>query len=147
MSPQPGWIGRKAAMTARPLSISIISWIFIATGGITLLAGLLPLTSGITASQEAIAGVESRGSLEFVLALVIRLLAVIGGAYMLRGSNWARWLLVAWMGYHLVISIFHSGFELIMHGLIFGVIIFVLFRPVASVYFRSGNAGSLTPKL
>jgi hypothetical protein len=56
--------------------------------------------------------------------------------FMLRGNNWARWLLVIWMGYHIILSAFHSIRELVMHCVIFGIIIYFLFRPKASAYFR-----------
>lgn len=81
---------------------------------------------------------KARG-FDFELALIcfVRLLAVIAGLFMLRGSNWARWLLLAWIVYHVILSAFHSLSELVMHALLLGVVAFFLFRPRASAYFRA----------
>ena len=72
---------------------------------------------------------------------VVRILAVLCGVFMLRGFNWARWLLLVWIAYHVILSVFHSPFELAVHGLLFAVIAYFLFRPQASVYFRGARAG------
>jgi hypothetical protein len=121
-------------MNKRPLSITVISWIFIAFGVIAIISILLPLftAEGI----QRLAALKARNPLEFWLAPVIRLLAGLSGLFMLYGFNWARWLLVAWMGYHIILSIFHSPFQLLMHILIFAVLLYFLFRPLASAYFR-----------
>ena len=70
----------------------------------------------------------------------VRFLAVLGGVFMLYGFNWARWLLVLWMAFHIVISAMHSLRQLLVHSLLFGAILFFLFRPRASAYFRARNA-------
>jgi hypothetical protein len=116
-------------MESRPRSITIISWIFILLGSISLLAGLLPLGDVTFAQRVA----ELKGF--HVLVHVTRLLALVGGVFMLYGRNWARWLLVAWMVFHLVISALHSTMQLVLHALIFTVILYFLFRRSASAYF------------
>ena len=35
-----------------------------------------------------------------LLIEIIRVAAIVGGAFMLRGHNWARWLVLAWIGFH-----------------------------------------------
>jgi hypothetical protein len=55
---------------------------------------------------------------------------------MLRGHNWARWLILVWIAYHVVLSALHSVSEVVVHGLLFVVIAYVLFRPRVSAYFR-----------
>jgi hypothetical protein len=121
-------------MHKRPLSITVISWIFIAFGVIAILSTLLPLfTAG---GIQRLAALKARSPLEFWLAPVIRLLAGLGGVFMLYGFNWARWLLVVWLGYHIILSVFHAPFELLMHILISAVFLYFLFRPRASAYFR-----------
>jgi hypothetical protein len=44
------------------------------------------------------------------------------------------------MAFHIVLSIFHSPVELLMHILLFGVIGYFLFRPQVSAYFRGGRS-------
>ena len=111
-------------MNWRPRSITIISWVFIAVGCVALLYHL----SELTAQQPFDNGL--------LWVCFVRVLAIIAGAVMLRGFNWARWLLVLWMVYHIVLSVFHSPVELTMHIFLFGIFGYFLFRPEASAYFR-----------
>ena len=37
-----------------------------------------------------------------------RLLQIVAGVFMLYGRNWARWLLVAWIAFHIVVGALHS---------------------------------------
>ena len=53
---------------------------------------------------------------------------------MLRGTNWARWLLAAWMALHVAISIGQPT-ALIAHLVIFGFVAWLLFRSGASPHF------------
>jgi hypothetical protein len=76
---------------------------------------------------------------ELVLVCLIRLLAVVAAVFMLRGHNWARWLLMVWLAYHIVLSAFHTAAQVIVHSLLLGVIGFFLFRPEASAYFRAAK--------
>ena len=117
-------------MNKRPLSITALGWLFIVVGACSLISHLSKST-----------GQRTFGS-ELMWICLIQLLAVLGGAFTLRGLNWARWLLVAWMAFHLVVSAFHSWRELLTHILLFGVIGYFLFRPAASAYFRRGKAQS-----
>jgi hypothetical protein len=116
-------------MNKRPRSITIISWIFIVFGCIALLYGLLP-HGQITAAQRL---AELKGHWYVHVSRIVQILC---GVFMLYGSNWARWLLVVWIVFHIVISALHSLFQLSMHTLIFAVILYFLFRPAASTYFR-----------
>jgi len=59
---------------------------------------------------------------ELVWACLLRLLAILGGVFVLRGNNWARWLLLVWIAYHVILSAFHSMSELVAHGVLFVVI-------------------------
>jgi hypothetical protein len=122
-------------MPSRPISITIISWLFIAVGIISIGADLLPLV-GINISAGP-TDFQTLGFFELSLMLFVRLLALVCGVFMLYGFNWARWLLIVWMGFHIVISITDSPVKLIIHILIFSIILFFLFRPKASIYFRS----------
>ena len=115
-------------MNKRPLSITIISWIFIITGGIGLIYHLAEVN------------VQHPLENDTVWVCSVRFLAVLGGAFMLYGFNWARWLLVLWMAFHIVLSAMHSLLQLLVHSLLFAAILFFLFRPRASAYFRARSA-------
>jgi hypothetical protein len=115
-------------MNKRPRSITVISWIFIAAGAI----GLAYHATEFKADRPF--------QYDVVWVCLVRLLAILSGVFMLRASNWARWLLVVWMGYHIVLSVLHSPLQLFVHGLLFAVILYFLFRPQASAYFRGARA-------
>lgn len=62
-------------------------------------------------------------------------LAVLAGAFMLRGDNWARWLALAWMGFHVLRSAFGALQELAIHSMILVAIAWLLFLPQSKEYF------------
>ncbi len=112
----------------RPLSITIIGWLFMAAGTV----GLVYHASEFNLQRPF--------DSEPLVACLVRLLAIVGGAFMLGGRNWARWLLTVWMVIHIVLSAFHSAAELAMHLLLFGIIGYLLFRPPAAAWLR-GTSG------
>ena len=67
-------------------------------------------------------------------------LAILSGVFMLRGENWARWLALAWIAFHVILSAFHAFHELAIHTLLFALIVWFLFRPAARRYFRGAKA-------
>jgi hypothetical protein len=111
----------------RPLSITIIGWLFVGAGTI----GLVYHASEFLAHR--------RVEYDALWVCIVRLLAILSGVFVLRGSNWARWLLLVWLAYHVILSAFHSLFELAMHGFLLGVIAYFLFRPQTSAYFRAAS--------
>ena len=108
----------------RPRSVTVIGYLFVAVGiiGIAYHAGELN-TQSLFASDA-------------VLVLLVRLLAIVVGLFILRGADWARWLGLAWLGFHVILSAFNSFPETLMHLALTAVIAYVLLRPGASVYFR-----------
>jgi hypothetical protein len=76
---------------------------------------------------------------DLVTACLVSLLAVVCGIFLLRGSNWARWLTLAWMGFHVTLSALNSMQQTIVHGLLLLVFAYVLFRPAARAYFGVGS--------
>jgi hypothetical protein len=117
-------------MKDRPLSITIIGWLFIIFGSIALVSGLLPMMNATSAQR--VADLKSHWP-----AHLSHLAQMVGGLFLVRGHNWARWLLVAWIAFHVVISALHSVRQLLLHVAIFSVILFFLFRRPASEYFAS----------
>jgi len=112
----------------RPLSITIIAWLFMIFGSIALISGLLPLFGADTAQLAA----------EFKKHWMVhlsRVTQIVAGLFMLRGHNWARWLLVAWIVFHIVIGALHGWVQFLTHVVIFSVVLFFLFRRPASEYF------------
>ena len=113
-------------MTRRPLSVTVIGWLFIAAG----VTGLAYHAGDFRTMRPA----------EYALVCFVRLLAVIGGVFVLRGRDWARWLVAAWMAYHVALSVLHTPVELVMHAVLLVVVAGCLFHPKATVYFRAARA-------
>lgn len=121
-------------MSKRPASVTVIGWLFVCVGCASLVAGVLRfIGAGAHAKTPAS---NDQNSLDLALVAVSAILAVAGGAFVLRGNNWARWLCVVWMGAHVILSALHAPVELVVHGVFFAVVLFVLFRAPASDYFR-----------
>ncbi len=123
-----------ASTNLRPRSITVISVICVAFAAITLLANFLPRLDGST--PQPTAEPNPHHPLMDAFIYVIRAAPILSGVFMLSGRNWARWLLVAWIAFHIVIGFWHSLGAGLVHALLFGVILFFLFRPLASAYFR-----------
>ena len=119
----------------RPLSITLIAWLFVAIGVGTAVGGLYPIASagwqGAGEFQERLA--------ELTPMVLSALVALAGGAWMLRGRDLGRWLAAIWMGAHIVLSMLHSVSRTVAHALLFALIAFALFRPSASAYFRGAR--------
>ena len=117
----------------RPRPLIAIAWLFIVVGAGGVLKDVLPLVGphGGEAFRQLLQG---EGATGLALIWAVRLLAVVGGVFLLRGHNWARWMLIAWMLFHIAISLFHSPLEAVLHVVIFAAIGYVLFRPGVSAY-------------
>jgi hypothetical protein len=113
--------------SGRPRSVTVIGWLFIAAGIVGLVYHASELKTSGPLDDEA------------VWVLLLRLLAVIGGAFMLRGADWARWLVLAWIAYHVVLSAFHSWSETAVHAALLAGVAFLLLRPEAGAYFRGAK--------
>ena len=110
---------------ARPWSLIVVGVIFLALGVLDITRGLAPLFDSAPHWHMAADDVE---------VLAIGIAAIVGGVYVLKGRNWARWLLAVWMVFHVAISIGQPK-QFIAHLVIFGCIAFLLFRPGASASF------------
>jgi hypothetical protein len=111
-------------MEHRPRSVTIIGWLFIAAGTI----GFVYHVTELRFQRPFEYGV--------VWVCFLRLLAILCGVFVLRGKNWARWLLLIWIAYHVVLSAFHSWSGIVTHTLLLVVVAYFLFRPAAASYFR-----------
>jgi hypothetical protein len=112
----------------RPRSITLIGWIFIAVGAVGLLKDVVPLV--VPGGARHLAALRAQGLAELGPAWGSSLLAMIGGAGLLRGANWGRWLLAAWMGFHIVLSALHTSEQLLVHLALFAPMAYLMFfRP------------------
>jgi hypothetical protein len=104
----------------RPWAVTVLGLLFI-------VAGLVGLFYHVT--QEKL-------SWGLALILAVRLLAVVGGIFLLFGHNWARWLTVVWLAFHVVVSAFHSMEQMAAHGVLLVIVAYFLFKSPEENYFR-----------
>jgi hypothetical protein len=123
---------------ARPRALTIVAWLFIAIGSAGLLKDWVPLLAPRGSQHLGELLVEGPAGLALIWG--VRLLAVIGGACLLRGFGGARWLLAAWMLFHIGISLLHSVLQFLLHTAVFAVVAYVLFRPSSSAYLGAARS-------
>ena len=131
-------------MNKRPLSITVVGWLFVCVGCVSLVAGVRKFISPSTHANMP--GSNAQNALDLALVVVRAMAEAAGGAFVLRGHNWARWLLVGWLTFHVVLSALHPLDELLVHSVLFAVGLYVLFRAPASAYFRSTTTLPRIPK-
>ncbi len=105
----------------RPISVTVVAWIFIAVGVIAFVWNFPAL---MQLRKDAFA-VE-----------LVELVGLTAGIFMLRRQNWARWLALGWMAFHLIITLVPPFHGLAVHLIIFLGIAILLLRADASRYFR-----------
>jgi hypothetical protein len=120
----PETTGREMTLNPRPLSVTILAWLYVGVGMIGFIAHFIEIHARDAFRYDGIA-VEA-----------VEVLAIVSGAFMLGGRNWARWLAVAWMAFHVVLSAFGAFREFAIHSLFCAAIVWLLFRPAARRYFR-----------
>lgn len=114
--------------TKRPRSVTLIAWLFIAAGTI----GVVYHATEFDVRRPF----DNDGG----WVLLVRLLAIVGGGFMLRGADWARWLVLAWLAYHVILSAFHSWSETAVHAVLLAGMAYVLLRPEATSHFFRARA-------
>jgi hypothetical protein len=114
-------------MVKRPLQVTILGWLHIAVG---------VLGSAVHGKELA---TQPAFQADSVWVVLVSILAVVAGVFMLRGHNWARWLAMAWMAFHVIVSVFHSMRDVAIHMVLLVLFAYLLFRPEATAYFRGGE--------
>jgi hypothetical protein len=107
-----------------PLSVAIMSFVF--------------MIAGISGIAYHFADLKNPTDVTVAWVLFVRVSAVAGGWFTFRGKSWARWLLLAWIVYHVYISFYHTIDEIAIH-VVFGILtLFALFNKKANGYFLRG---------
>ena len=97
-------------------------------GGLFILVGIAGLSYHL-----------SHGTLDSWMLLIAlnEIVAIACGAFLILGRSWARWVLLAWLAFHVVISALNSVSEAIAHGVLLTAIAYFLLKSPASRYFAS----------
>jgi hypothetical protein len=99
----------------------MLGWLFIAVGILTTIYHLL------------------KGPLDrwTVPILLVGITAIVTGVFLLRGAGWARWLVLVWLAFHVVVSALNSLSDAIAHVVLLLVVGYFLLGPPSSKYFQS----------
>lgn len=116
----------------RPLAVTVISLIYIVVGIVGLVFHLVDFKGQFSLRSE----------ITWISA--VRLLAIVAGIFMLRGHNWARWLALAWIAFHVVLGALNSPWQLLFHALLLLVFGYFLLRRESANYFRPTHSQAKT---
>jgi hypothetical protein len=105
----------------RPLAVTLLGLLFIGAGA----AGII-----FHSTERPINAM-------FFAIEAVGVVAVLGGASLLMGREWARWVLLAWMAFHVAIGAVDSVGKFAFHVVLFVVIGYVMFRPGVGEYFKT----------
>lgn len=115
-------------LARRPVAVLVIAGAYLAVGII-----------GFVVHFHDLLATPSEG----VWIELTELLAAVTGVFLLRGRNWARWLAVAWIAFHVVLSAFGNIREMAVHALLAALIVWLLFRPDTAGWFQPPRAEPL----
>ena len=110
-------------MNKRPWSVIVVGWLFVLVGAADFVSGAASVKLHRPFPYDAL------------WPIGLGIIAIVCGIFILRCSNWARWLAVAWLAFHVFLS-GHSLPRWIMHSLLLALLAYFLFRPAAAAYFR-----------
>lgn len=109
----------------RPVAVLIVAGAYLAVG-----------IGGFVTHFRDLLATPSEG----VWIELTELVAVVVGVFLLRGRNWARWLAVAWIGFHVVLSVFVNIRQVAVHAVLAALIVWLLFRQGTASWFQPPSA-------
>ena len=108
---------------SRPIPVLIVAVLYLAVGSVGFVAHFHEFSAP-----------------DGIWIALTEFLAFVSGVFLLFGRNWARWLAVAWIAFHVALSAFNSVRETAVHAVFLALIAWLLFRPDSTRFFRRGNA-------
>jgi hypothetical protein len=108
----------------RPFQVTLLGWLFIAVG-------ILSTTYHLWRSPI------DRWTVPIMLVGII---AIVGGGFLLRGAGWARWAVLAWLAFHVVVSALNSVWDALPHLVLLLVVGYFLLGPPTAKYFQRAQA-------
>lgn len=106
----------------RPYQVTVTGWLMILAGAISTAVHLWH-------------GAWDRW---MILIVLVGAVAVAAGAFLLRGDRWARWAVLAWIAFHVVIGALNSRSFALPHLALLIIFSYVLLGPPTAQYYRRG---------
>jgi hypothetical protein len=139
MRERPVLQGTGVPVGGRPVSVTVISWILIATAVIGLLAWILMAFGPGKRQLENITRIWGMSvGVQILFGLAGNTIMLVCGFFLLRGRNWARWTIVVFFAIGFLLSIwFYGSVALLLPGLIWiaAFVFFLFVRTPAARYF------------
>ncbi len=104
----------------RPFEVTFLGWLFIVVGI-------------VSTAYHLWKGSLDRWTFPIVLFGAI---AVVAGVFLLRGARWVRWLVLAWLAFHVVAGALQSLSFAMPHVVLLVVIGYVLLGQPTSKYYH-----------
>ena len=133
-------------MKNRPTSVTVIAWVLIVMGGISLISTTVMINNPL--AHDLMSKSPMPIPAQYAMSYIGLLIMIVSGIAMLGGRNWARFLYVVWSAVGFVIGIATSPMKvaLIPGFVVFVVIAFFLFRPQATQYFSPSESANDTQR-
>jgi len=131
-------------MRTRPTSVTVICWILIVMGGISLITCTLMLSNAT--AKELMARNPLPMSVQYAMMYLGLVIMITSGLAMLQRQNWARLLYVIWSAVGFLVGVATSPMKtaMIPGFIVYLVVVFFLFRPKANLYFAGSEVQSGT---
>jgi hypothetical protein len=111
-------------MRKRPLSVTFVGWLYLVVNVVGLALHYSDVLPPHHAEDFWIDGVRALG--------------LLAGAFVLRGADWARWLALAWMAFHVWVGWLNGSAPGLIHSCFFVLILYLLFlRSDSRAWFRN----------
>lgn len=104
----------------RPYEVTVAGWLFIVIGV-------------LNTAWHLWKGAFDRW---MIAILFLTVSAIVAGAFLLRGARWARWLALAWLAFHVVMSALNSVWDALPHAVLLLVVGYVLLGSPTAEYYR-----------
>jgi uncharacterized membrane protein HdeD (DUF308 family) len=109
--------------TTRPIQITLLAYLFILVGIVSTAVHLF----------------HPKYDLSTIAVLLIGLSAIVAGIFLLRGASWARWFLLFWLAFHVVVSALNSVSFALPHIVLLALVAYLLLRSPASQFFQRSH--------
>jgi len=104
----------------RPFQVTFLGWLMIVVGA-------------ASTAHHLWVGVMDRWMIAIVFVGVV---AVVAGVFLLRGARWARWLVLVWVAFHVVVGALTSWSFALPHVVLLVVIGYVVLGPPTAGDYR-----------
>ena len=126
-------------MNQRPVSLSVIAWILIVMGALSLIT--VPFLFNNPNALEMLKQNPLPIPVQFATSMLSPIVSIVSGIAILKGKNWGRFFYVIWWLIGFAVGLITTPVKVAMipGTVVFLVIVYFLFNRKASEFFTSGK--------